>query len=411
MVMSLARLPCILLLKMLLLFSRRAFTNSFQTRRIADKLNSGFPIKASTQVATAESSGREAPGPKSMVPYFPIYYNDVYEVKLPKNHRFPMEKYRQVREMVQQRVSTAQRSRLKCEFRVSPLATVEELGTTHCSSYVDRFLRGDLTELELRNIGFPWSESGVKRALSSVGGTIAAASAVCEALRERQRSLDQGREDQKVAVQSADLPLVWAAHVAGGTHHAFKDRGEGFCIFSDIAVASNVVLLRYPDVVRRILIVDLDVHQGNGNAVLFQGRDDVLTFSMHCKANYFSKKEKSDLDVELPAGCTDQTYLATLNHWLGRIKREGGNYDLIFFQAGVDVIAEDRLGCMSLSSDGVRQRNEMVFDFAREMDTSLVITMGGGYPQNDWATILEAHANVYFQAHQYVSRFASTLKS
>lgn len=415
MVMSLARLPCILLLKMLLSSSRKAFTNSLQTRRIGDNFHSGFPIKASpARVATAESSGREAPGPKSMVPYFPIYYNDVYEVNLPKNHRFPMEKYRKVREMVQQReatLPTAQRSHLKCEFRVSPLATIEELSTTHCSSYVDRFLRGDLTELELRNVGFPWSESGVKRALSSVGGTIAAASAVCEALRERQRFLDREREDEKVTVQTADVPLVWAAHVAGGTHHAFKDRGEGFCIFSDIAVASNVVLLRYPDVVRRILIVDLDVHQGNGNAVLFQGRDDVMTFSMHCKANYFSKKEKSDLDVELPVGCTDQTYVATLNHWLGRIRREGGNFDLIFFQAGVDVIAEDRLGCMSLSSDGLRQRNEMVFNFAREMDASLVITMGGGYPQNDWTTILEAHANVYFQAHQYVSRFASTFKA
>jgi acetoin utilization deacetylase AcuC-like enzyme len=167
-------------------------------------------------------------------------------------------------------------------------------------------------------------------------------------------------------------------------------------------VAANVVLQEFPTI-QRILILDLDVHQGNGNAVLFQNNPNVLTVSMHCKANYFSAKQTSDLDIELPADCDDDTYLITLKHWLSRLKREAGQFDLIFFQAGVDVLQHDRLGRMNLTHRGVRRRNELVFEFAQ--DTPLVITMGGGYPKSeDWAPILEAHANVYIQAHQFLAR-------
>jgi acetoin utilization deacetylase AcuC-like enzyme len=288
------------------------------------------------------------------------------------------------------------------EFRVSPLATEDELTTTHSPDYVSRYLRGDLTERELRNVGFPWDLQNVRRSLSSTGGTVAAAKAVCEALRKRQH------QQQQMQQHDSRKPIIWAAHVAGGTHHAFYDRGEGFCVFSDIAVAANVVLRNYPDVLRRILILDLDVHQGNGNAVLFQGRSDVITFSLHCEANYFSRKEQSDLDIELPAGCTDGTYLGTLQHWLRQLKRQGGGgddyFDLVFFQAGVDVLEQDRLGRMSLTPKGVRRRNELVFDFCRELRLPLVLTMGGGYPQNEdsWQPILDAHANVYIQAWQYL---------
>lgn len=321
-------------------------------------------------------------------PFFPIYYNDVYEVILPKNHRFPMEKYRKVRLLAQTWMasqSQEERKHVICDFRVSPLATVEDLTTTHCPEYVDRYLRGHLTKAELRNVGFPWSMNGVLRSLSSVGGTVAAAVSVCNALQQYPNS------------------PVWSAHVAGGTHHAFYDYGEGFCVFSDIAVAANVVLQRYPDLMRRILILDLDVHQGNGNAVLFQDREDVVTFSMHCDANYFSQKEESDLDVELPVNCSDETYLMTLRHWLKQIGEQAGDFDLVFFQAGVDGLTEDRLGRMSLTSDGMKRRNEVVFDFAREYKLPLVLTMGGGYPRSDWTPIIEAHANVYFQAQQYLA--------
>lgn len=311
-----------------------------------------------------------------------MYYNDVYEVILPQGHRFPMEKYRHVRELVQQSIDD------DTQFSVSPLSSRDELTTTHSPDYVERFLQGNLTEAEIRNVGFPWSPSGVQRALSSTGGTIAAACAVCEALPQQQ-----------------DSP-IWAAQVAGGTHHAFYDYGEGFCVFSDIAVAANVVRQRFP-YVKRILIIDLDVHQGNGNAVLFKGRQDVVTFSMHCEANYFSPKEKSDLDVELPVGCTDETYIATLRHWLKQIDTMGGSFDLVFFQAGVDVLEHDRLGRMSLTAQGVTQRNKLVFDFCTNKRLPLVITMGGGYPKNnDWTPILQAHAGVYLEAHQYLSEFA-----
>jgi acetoin utilization deacetylase AcuC-like enzyme len=281
------------------------------------------------------------------------------------------------------------------EFLVSPLATVEELETTHSPEYIQRFLKGEQTEKEQRNVGFPWSPAGVDRATSSVGGTMAAACNVCDVWR----------------IQKKKGLAPWGAHVAGGTHHAFHDYGEGFSVFSDIAVAANVVLQRYPDIVKNILIVDLDVHQGNGNAVLFQGRPEVVTFSIQCEANYFSEKQTSDLDIELPVGCNDGTYLSTLNHWLNRIPREGGPFDLIFFQAGVDVLEADRLGRMSLSADGVKRRNELVYDFARKLNVPLVICMGGGYPRtDDWTPIIHAHANVYFGAHQYLARPAKDEK-
>jgi len=345
----------------------------------------------------------------SSKPYFPIYYNDVYEVILPKGHRFPMEKYRKVRTQIQQLIAEHTKNILDDrdagvdnEFRVSPLATVAELTTTHSPEYIHRFLSGDQTESEQRNVGFPWSPSGVSRALSSVGGTVAAATAVCEALVVQQ-------QEQLNEKQEHVLP-IWSAHVAGGTHHAFYDYGEGFCVFSDIAVAANVILQNYPTLIQRVLIVDLDVHQGNGNAVLFQGRQDVSTFSMHCSANYFSPKEESDLDVELPVDCTDDTYLVTLRHWLKRIGEEADNFDIVFFQAGVDILEEDRLGRFNLSHKGIERRNELVFDFAaKQQKVPLVITMGGGYPKNgtDWKPIIDAHANVYYQAYRYLSRFKS----
>mmetsp|Transcript_26396 Transcript_26396/g.39011 ORF Transcript_26396/g.39011 Transcript_26396/m.39011 type:complete len:390 (+) Transcript_26396:128-1297(+) len=317
-------------------------------------------------------------------PYFPIFYNDLYEVKLPKGHRFPMNKYRQVRERIQQSIDIESGI---SQFCVSPLATWEELITTHSPEYVSRFLQGNQTVQELRNVGFPWSPDGVKRSLSSTGGTIAAACAICEALASQKRS--------------SNAYPIWSAHVAGGTHHAFFDRGEGFCIFSDIAVAANVIQRKY-SFMRRILIIDLDVHQGNGNAVLFQGRQDVVTFSLHCEGNYFSPKESSDLDVELPIGCSDETYLATLRHWLNQIKNKGGHFDLVFFQAGVDGLKQDRLGRMDLTAEGLSTRNKLVFDFCSEQRLPLVITMGGGYPRDEWKSILNAHANVYIQAHEYL---------
>ena len=303
------------------------------------------------------------------------------------------------------------------EFHKSPLATTKQLSTTHDSTYITRYLSGNLTERENRNIGFPWSEQHVNRSLSSVGGTVHAALS-CWDEYVRRKSVQLSTE--------VTNSLCWGAHVAGGTHHAFSDYGEGFCIFSDIAVAANVLLETYGEqsqqsfdvplsTIRRILIIDLDVHQGNGNAALFQHNDKVKTFSMHCVGNYFSRRERSDLDVELPDGCDDETYLSTLSYWLRRIenhnfdKDEGREirrkqFDIIFYQAGVDIHHADRLGKMSVTQEGISRRNSLVFEFARKMDSPLVISMGGGYPKgNDWTPILEAHTNVYWEAYRFLS--------
>mmetsp|Transcript_2363 Transcript_2363/g.3522 ORF Transcript_2363/g.3522 Transcript_2363/m.3522 type:complete len:426 (-) Transcript_2363:28-1305(-) len=342
--------------------------------------------------------------------YFPIYYNDVYEVPLPPNHRFPMEKYRQVRERVQENINNLPvdyKTNVQSEFRISPLISLENLTTTHCPDYVERYMKGNQTDQEVRNVGFPWSLKGVARSLSSTGGTVAAAKSMCEA-KKRQLSYIGGiGKHCKGVSESKDverqLGNIWGAHLAGGTHHAFRDRGEGFCVFSDIAVAANTILRDYPDFIKKILIIDLDVHQGNGNSVLFQGRNDVITFSVHCSSNYFSPKEDSDLDIELPPGCNDATYLATLNHWLQRISKEAEDVDFVFFQAGVDILNEDRLGRMDVSQDGVARRNKMVFDFANQLKVPLCITMGGGYPKKSWEPILSAHSNVYTQAFSYLA--------
>ncbi|EED90992.1 predicted protein, partial [Thalassiosira pseudonana CCMP1335] len=299
---------------------------------------------------------------------FQIRYNDVYEVNMPPGHRFPMEKYREVRLAVQEKIGGFTEVDY---FIESPLATVEQLETTHDANYIHRYLTGQMTDAENRNIGFPWNLQHVNRTLSSVGGTY-------------QSTTTQQQHD--------NMHLCWSAHVAGGTHHAFSDYGEGFCIFSDIAVAANVLL---QNGIRRILIIDLDVHQGNGNAKLFDGNSDVWTFSMHCQGNYFSKKETSDLDIELPIGCGDETYISTLSHWLRRIEQhpfdeeEGSEddtkvkkpFDLIFYQAGVDIHEDDRLGRLSITSEGMSRRNSLVYDFADRMRAPLVITMGGGYPK------------------------------
>lgn len=167
-------------------------------------------------------------------------------------------------------------------------------------------------------------------------------------------------------------------HIAGGTHHAFYDYGEGFCIFSDIAVAANVALREFPDKVQRIVIIDLDVHQGNGNAVLFQDDTRVFTFSMQCSGNYFSAKQRSNIDLEVPPGAGDEEYLGRLKTWLpyliGALQP-----DLVFFQAGVDVFEGDRLGKLSLSRAAVSRRNRIVFDYLRRRGVKCVVTMGGGY--------------------------------
>lgn len=305
----------------------------------------------------------------------PFFYNDVFEVSLPSNHRFPMEKYRMVRLALQDEFA----DKKEIEFHESPLANFEELTSTHCPTYVNRYLTGLLNEQEVRKTGFPWSLKHVKRSTSSVGGTVAAMRAVL------------GSDD-----------VLASGHIAGGTHHAFYNYGEGFCIFSDIAVAANLALKEYPRQVQQIVIIDLDVHQGNGNAVLFQHNPAVFTFSMHCKENYFSTKQASDVDVELGAGAGDAEYLALLRMWLPRLLDQL-QPQLVFVQAGVDVFQHDKLGKLTLTREGLQARNDLVFDCLRhsESNAKTVVTMGGGYPKDlnphspAFQEIVQCHADVY----------------
>eukprot|EP00529_Nitzschia_sp_RCC80_P018407 CAMPEP_0113495758 /NCGR_PEP_ID=MMETSP0014_2-20120614/29772_1 /TAXON_ID=2857 /ORGANISM="Nitzschia sp." /LENGTH=509 /DNA_ID=CAMNT_0000389661 /DNA_START=467 /DNA_END=1992 /DNA_ORIENTATION=+ /assembly_acc=CAM_ASM_000159 len=466
-----------------LLFTTKASSSSTTYDESSYRpLTTGTTATSTSPDEPKPSTSTSSPPPSSSL-LFRIYYNDVYKVDLPPKHRFPMWKYERVRKQIQssllllesssQQQQQQQQQQLQdyydaydssdYDFHVSPLASLEELETTHSPEYIQRFLEGQMTDQENRNVGFPWSQQGVDRALSSVGGTIAAASYVCDQLRNYQNhgrssspksSLQESQTSKQQQQQQQQTP-PWAAHVAGGTHHAFYDYGEGFSVFSDIGVAANVVLETYPDVVRNILIVDLDVHQGNGNAKLFQSNPNVFTFSIHCGANIFSKKEFGDLDIELPAGCTDPTYLMTLNHWLNRFKhahfkaleqeeeeeeeeKENNDYqnttdnsnssrgpknatndnnnnnkvnsndsfkiDLIFFQAGVDILDDDRLGRMDISSYGLRRRNEMVYQFAHDLGVPVVITMGGGYPKHEdkWDNLIDAHSKVYIQAYEFL---------
>eukprot|EP00956_Cyclotella_meneghiniana_P038362 scaffold152942_cov54-Cyclotella_meneghiniana.AAC.2 len=305
-------------------------------------------IKSLRSVCRGGSSSSVAEGDESSPSsaYFPIYFNDGYEVNLPKGHRFPMEKYRKVRAALQDKIMNIDEKEKKVDC-------------------------GKLTDRENRNIGFPWSQQHVNRSLSSVGGTLHAALSAWEEYVRRKSIQQRDGDTSKDHIQKA--PLCWGAHVAGGTHHAFSDYGEGFCIFSDIAVAANVLLQTYGiqsqqskvnpiATIRRILIIDLDVHQGNGNAVLFKENDRVKTFSMHCVGNYFSEKQNSDLDVELPIGCDDETYISTLKYWLTRIEKHRFDkeeevyskkqFDVIFYQAGVDIHHADRLGKLSITQEG-----------------------------------------------------------
>ena len=315
----------------------------------------------------------------------PFFYNDVYHVTLPTTSSFPMAKYRLVREALQRELSYSG----SAVFFESPLVSIDDLPTTHTPEYVRRFLSNELSALENRRIGFPWSPESVNRALSSTGGTVAAMHAVC----------------------APDATARFAGHIAGGTHHAFADRGEGFCVFNDIAVAANVALRDYTHV-RRILVVDLDVHQGKGGAVLFAGDERVFTFSLHCSGNLFSKRETSDLDVDLPVGAGDHAYLSALSEHLPslfeRIKPQ-----LVFFQAGVDPHASDRFGKLELSSSGLKRRNKMVYDLAAQHRARVVLTAGGGYPKDlnpaseAFHHVVQAHLDTYRQCAAGAEKLAS----
>lgn len=277
-------------------------------------------------------------------------------LSLPPGHRFPLGKYRRVT-----RILASEHPALLCP---APRASWDDLALVHDPSYLDRVRTGGLSIAEVRRLGFPWSEALVLRGRRSVGGTLAAL-------------------DWAIAHGAA-------GHMAGGTHHAFRDRGEGFCVFNDLAVAARVA--RRDHGVRRIAIVDLDVHQGNGTAAIFAADTDILSVSLHGLRNYPFHKELSSLDVGLADGTSDDAYLAALDVALRHVRAFAP--EMVMYQAGVDALSGDRLGRLALTLDGLRRRDARVFELAGELSVPLLVTLGGGYGRDIERTI-EAHANVY----------------
>ena len=289
-----------------------------------------------------------------------IAWSEIYNHPLPAGHRFPMDKYDLLPQQLLHEGTASQ-----ANFFKPRKLTEEEILTTHYKEYWQKLKTCTLSKKEERRSGFPLSDLIVEREITINAGTIQAA----------EFALDHGI----------------AMNIAGGTHHAYTDRAEGFCFLNDIAIAANYLLNQKK--ARQILVVDLDVHQGNGTAEIFQNDDKVFTFSMHGAKNYPMHKEKSDLDIELEDGTNDKTYISLLerhlNDLIDKVKP-----DFIFFQSGVDVLGTDKLGRLGLTISGCKQRDKIVLEMARNNNIPLVASMGGGYSEQI-RDIVEAHANTY----------------
>lgn len=294
-----------------------------------------------------------------------VAWAPVYAYSLPEGHRFPMVKYELLPEQLL-REGTLQES----HFFEPDMVEEETILQTHSHSYWQRLQDQTLTPKEIRKIGFPMTPALVRRGRHIAMGTL---------------------EGARLAIRHGA-----AMNTAGGTHHAFADRGEGFCVFNDIAIAANALLAG--GVVRRILVVDLDVHQGNGTARIFHGDPRVFTFSMHGEKNYPLRKEHSSMDIGLPDGMTDKPYVSLLAHTL-EILMDEVQPELVFYQAGVDVLETDRLGRLALSLEGCRQRDEAVFRCCRRHGVPVMTTMGGGYTRR-LRDLIEAHAQTFRVAQE-----------
>lgn len=283
-----------------------------------------------------------------------------HRVPLPEGHRFPMEKYRLLYEkLIEEGVVRAD------QIHPAPAVEISDLLLAHDERYVFGFRDGTLPAQELRPIGLPWSRDFFLRSLHSVGGFIAAT----------ENALSDG----------------FSAVLAGGTHHAHRDRGEGYCVFNDFAVGA--LRLTTTGRASKVLIIDLDVHQGNGNSSILGGREDVFIFSMHGEKNYPFRKVKSHLDIALPEKTGDEAYLRALGECLPQLP----DADIIFYQAGVDVHELDSLGTFALTFDGIRSRDRMVFEFAKKKGIPLAMAIGGGYSKPIDPTVT-AYVNTFKEA-------------
>jgi acetoin utilization deacetylase AcuC-like enzyme len=285
------------------------------------------------------------------------FYTDHFELPLPEGHRFPMAKYG----LLRQRIAEAEWSD-RCLLCVPPAAADEDLQLAHDAAYVKRVTRGELSAREIRRIGFPWSPQMVERSRRSVGATIAAA---------------------KAALQDGV-----AVNLAGGTHHAMVDHGEGFCVFNDVAVAARV--LQRDTRLRRMAVIDADVHQGNGTAAIFSRTPEVYTFSIHCGSNFPLRKVAGDLDLVLQRGTRDDEYLEACAGGV-QTTLQTAHPEIVFYLAGADPYQEDRLGHLSVSKPGLARRDRLVLEACRDRNLPVVVVMAGGYAP-DVHEIVDIHA-------------------
>lgn len=306
-----------------------------------------------------------------------VFYATEFVLPLPAGHRFPMEKYRLLRDALA--ADPAYR------LRQAEPASDGELALVHTPAYIEAVQHGRLTPAQQREIGFPWSEAMAERARRSVGATVQAA---------------------RVALFGGEGV---AANIAGGTHHAYADRGGGFCVFNDVAVAARLMQVEWaraaPDrrAALRVAIIDLDVHQGNGTAHIFRADPTVFTLSLHGARNFPFRKERSDLDVELPDGCGDDEYLAALQQALQTLQQRF-EPDLALYLAGADPHEGDRLGRLALTDRGMQARDQRVFDWLWQRRVPVAMVMAGGYGR-DIATTVRVQRQTFAQALRHWQRW------
>ena len=296
---------------------------------------------------------------------FKIAFSERYVHQLPKKHRFPMLKYELLpKQLMHEGIAVRE------NFFLPKDALEKDILEVHNINYWNRLVQLNLSPSEIRSIGFPLSQLLIEREINIAGGTL----------------------------QCITYAIQYGIsfNIAGGTHHAFSDRGEGFCMLNDQAIGANYVLRN--EKANRVLIIDLDVHQGNGTAEIFKNDSRVFTFSMHGAKNYPIRKERSDLDIGLEDGCKDEDYLALLIKHLNVVIKDFSP-DFIFYQAGVDVLATDKLGRLGLTKVGCKRRDQYVLEFAKREQIPLVVCMGGGYSPNI-KDIIEAHTNTFKIAQQ-----------
>lgn len=292
------------------------------------------------------------------------FYSDLFVLPLPEHHRFPMTKYRLLRErLLEERVLDA------ADLHVPEAVSLDELRLAHDADYVEAVVNGTLAADVQRRIGFPWSPMMVERSRRSAGATLAAARV----------ALDTGR---------------FAANLAGGTHHAFAGRGEGYCVFNDVAIAARV--LQRDGAIARAVVVDCDVHQGNGTASIFRGDPSVYTLSFHGEKNFPFRKEISDRDVTFEDGAGDEEYLSALRRHVPEVL-DGERPDLVFYLAGADPYEGDRLGRLKMTIAGLRERDRFVLDACQRRHIPVAIAMSGGYAP-DVDAIVTIHMNTIREA-------------